>query len=93
MLRFHFSELGCDSWPFPCSIPALLSVKRRPLPTIKCRPTTLLDNAEAESILRGVMYAWSAAVRSLNIGVNSWCDSIKKYAEGCCQGDAWIESG
>jgi hypothetical protein len=49
----------------------LLPIKCWPLPAIKCRSTALPGNAKAESILRGVIHAWSVAVRSLNIGVNS----------------------
>jgi hypothetical protein len=56
--------------PLLCPTPVLLPIKCRPLPAVKCRSTVLPGNAEAESILRGVMHAWSVAVRLLNIGVN-----------------------
>jgi hypothetical protein len=49
----------------------LLPIKCQPLLAVKCRSTALPGNAEVESILRGVMHAWSVAMRSLNIGVNS----------------------
>jgi hypothetical protein len=71
-------------WPLPCPTLVLLPIKCWPLPAVKCRSTVLPGNAKAESILRGVMHAWSVVVRSLNIGVNSIKKLVGNLAR-CCR--------
>jgi hypothetical protein len=60
------------------SLPLSSTAWRQPLPTVKRCLTVLLGNVEAESVLHGVMHAWSVTVRLLNVGVNSWCELYKE---------------